>query len=144
MPPRDSKSSGVTIRCKGTEAVHRLVAATRDFCERAALEAGVAARLAIIAEELVANLVEHGDVGEAGSVELELVRDGAAILLRLGDDGPPFDPRGVSPGEAIPERGGGAGLDLVRAWAEIVDYRSDRGWNRLELRMPLQSGSPLI
>ena len=32
-----------------------------------------------------------------------------------------------------PDRGGGAGLELVRAWSQIADYRRRRGRNRVVL-----------
>jgi len=137
MGSGDSKSSSVTIRCKGGEAIGITVAAAQRFSAAEALGAPAVAHLAIIVEELVTNLVEHGGAGDRVEIELTLVREGSAVLIGLGDDGPAFDPRGVAPQDAIPERGGGTGLDLVRAWAEIVDYRWDRGWNRLDVRMPL-------
>jgi hypothetical protein len=36
-----------------------------------------------------------------------------------------------------PDRGGGAGIGLVRAWAQFVDYRITEQGNRLELLLPL-------
>lgn len=133
MVSRDSKSPSVTIRCTGADAVATMVAAARSFGLDQALEIDRVARLAIIVEELAFNLVDHGGADE---VELVLSHDGTAVEIMLRDSGPPFDPRAAQTGEAIPERGGGAGIDLVRAWAEILDYRSDGGWNHLNLRMP--------
>lgn len=138
MSARDSNSASVTIRCKGETAVHESVEAARLFGIDARLDAADAARLAIIVEELVANLVEHGDAATAGPVELSLAWEaGGPISLVLVDGGAPFDPRGADAGAAIPDRGGGAGLNLVRAWATIVDYRSAGGRNRLELSIPV-------
>lgn len=135
MSARDSKSLSVTIRCNGAEAVEASLSATRAFGLDHALHIDRAARLAILVEELVINLVEHGGVDAAGEIELTLALDNDAIEIVLADTGAPFDLREAAPGEVIPERGGGAGLDLIRAWAEIVDYRSADGWNRLRLRM---------
>lgn len=135
MGSGDSKSASVTILCKGNEAVHRMVGAAQKFGIDRALELNHAARLAILVEELVYNLVEHGDVGEDGLIELVLTHDDGAVGISLSDSGVPFDPRGAQSGAAVPERGGGAGIDLVRAWADIVDYESNRGRNRLRLKM---------
>lgn len=135
MGARDSKSLSVTIRCDGAEAVGASAAAARAFALDHALPVDRAARLAILVEELVLNLVEHGGVDAAGEIELALSLEDGAIEILLADTGAPFDLREAAPGGAIPERGGGAGLDLVRAWAEIVDYRSADGWNHLRLRM---------
>ncbi|KKC25326.1 ATP-binding protein [Sphingomonas sp. SRS2] len=137
MVSRDSKSLSVTIRCNGADAVGVTVAAAQAFGLDRALDIDRAARLAIIVEELVFNLADHGGLDAQGEVELVLTHEGPAIAILLSDNGAAFDPRGAPSEEAIPERGGGAGLDLVRAWAEILDYRSDGGWNRLGLRMPL-------
>jgi serine/threonine-protein kinase RsbW len=38
-------------------------------------------------------------------------------------------------GATIRHRGGGAGIDLIKAWAEIIDYGSRNGQNRLLLKM---------
>jgi serine/threonine-protein kinase RsbW len=135
MGSRDSKSASVTIQCKGTDAVHQMVEAAQAFGIDRALEVGHAARLSIIVEELVYNLVEHGGIGDDGLIELVLTHDDGVVGIALSDSGLAFDLRDAESGEAIPERGGGAGIDLVRAWAEIVDYGSDAGRNRLLLKM---------
>ena len=137
MMSGDSNSMSVTIRCNGDGAVHALVDGVQTFCLDTGLKPGHAARLLIVVEELVTNLVEHGGIGAGGTIELAVRQEEAAILITLGDDGPPFDPRGSVAGEAVPDRGGGAGIELVRAWAEMLGYVSAEGWNRLELRMAL-------
>lgn len=135
MSARDSKSPSVTIRCNGAEAVVASAVAARAFGIDHALHVDQAARLAIIVEELVLNLVEHGGVDAEGLIELTMSLEDGEIEILLADTGTPFDLREATPGAVIPERGGGAGLDLVRAWAEILDYRSADGWNRLQLRI---------
>ena len=135
MGSSDSKSPSVTICCNGLDAIHRMVEATQDFAVQCALEAGHAARLAIVVEELVTNLVEHGGIGEEGLIELVLAHEGGVVQIMLSDTGHVFDPRGAQSDDEVPERGGGAGIDLVRAWTEIVDYGPDAGRNRLRLKM---------
>lgn len=134
MAPSESKSDPVTIGCKAADAVRVLSAITHRFIADRAIATDPAAKLAIIVEELVTNLVEHGRSGE---VELTLAQDGNTILIALADDGPAFDPRDTISGDVVPERGGGAGINLVRAWADIMDYRSADGWNRLSLQLKL-------
>lgn len=112
-----------------------MVTGAQNFGELCRLDAGHAARLAIMIEELVTNLVEHGGIGEHGVVELILTQEDGVIAIALSDTGVAFDLRATESDEDIPERGGGAGIDLVRAWAEIVDYRSGNGENRLILKM---------
>ncbi len=137
MGARDSKSASVMILCTGGEAVHRMVGAAQAFGIDRALEVEHAARLSIIVEELVCNLVDHGGVGEADLIELVLTHDDGAVDIALSDCGIAFDLRHAESEEEIPERGGGAGIDMVRAWAEIVDYTSAAGRNRLLLKMSL-------
>jgi anti-sigma regulatory factor (Ser/Thr protein kinase) len=103
------------------------------------LEGRDAVRLAIIVEELVTNLYDHGGVLSDAIVELMLAREGDAVAIAIIDPGTTFDPRTVEAPEVPPERGGGAGLGLVNAWAEIIDYRSTEGRNRLDLRMLLST-----
>ena len=139
MGSRDSKSPPVRLCCSGADgAVHRLVEAAQGFAEIGRLSAGLAARLAIIVEELAANLIEHGGVGGDGEIELLLAHEADGVRIVLSDSGAAFDLRTAPSEEAIPERGGGAGIDLVRAWTEIVDYHSEPGRNRLELRLPVR------
>lgn len=135
MVSRDSKSASVTIRCSGGDAVHLMVEAAQEFCLERALESGQGARLVIIVEELVTNLVEHGEIAEDELIELVLTQEDGAIGIALSDTGIAYDPRADDADADIPERGGGAGIDLIKAWAEIVDYESRNGRNRLLLKM---------
>jgi len=94
-------------------------------------------RLAIMIEELLANLFEHGRTGPESVIVLRLARHPDHVQLVLEDGGPAFDPAGADPDTPIPDRGGGAGLALVRAWAAQLSYDSGAELNRLELRYSL-------
>lgn len=135
MVSRDSKSASVIIRCKGAEAIHVMVEAAQAFCldREMALEQG--ARLVIVVEELVTNLVEHGGVAEESMIELVLTQEQGAIGITLSDSGVAYDPRHHDSEAAMPDRGGGVGIDLIKAWTEIIDYGSHDGQNRLLLKM---------
>ncbi|MES2496813.1 MAG: ATP-binding protein [Pseudomonadota bacterium] len=138
MGYRDSYSASVTIRCNGEAAIHSCVEAAGSFCAEAGIEGAPAARLAIIIEELVTNIADHGGMAVGEMVELTLRRaEGGPVSVVLSDAGIPFDPRGAPADEAIPDRGGGAGLNLVRSWAILRDYRRESGRNRLELELPV-------
>ncbi|WP_373487089.1 ATP-binding protein [Blastomonas sp.] len=120
----------------GPESVHQAVNTAHLFSQRNDLAASVAARLAILIEEAVTNIYEHGAAGADMSGDLSLSGDDQTIDIVISDSGTAFDPR--SSGEIdLPnmERGGGVGLAMIRAWAEIVDYRRDQGMNCLSLRM---------
>lgn len=108
--------------------------AAAAFADDSALSPGMAARLTITVEELVANVLHHGGACE---IALELADRGTAIAMSLTDDGLAFDPREAEESE-LPdaETGGGIGLSLVKAWSRIEDYASAGGRNRLELSLP--------
>lgn len=92
------------------------------------------ARLAIIVEEIVANVVEHGDCPPGSELVLMIAKDGDRIEVSVEDGGTAFDPRShVSEATMPPPRGGGAGLALVTHWAKTIDYSRVDGRNRLKL-----------
>jgi anti-sigma regulatory factor (Ser/Thr protein kinase) len=108
--------------------VSSALTAVRDFAAAAGLaQCDV---LAIIVEELVCNLVDYGArPGEMIELALALGADG--IRLRLSDNCTPFDPRIDTRSDLPPERGGGAGLAMVRAWSTIEAYERVGGRNTL-------------
>lgn len=117
-------------------AVMQAVAAARHFAIAAALPAESAARLAIIVEEIVANLVDHADLPADAQLELGLAQGDDRVAIMLRDPAVPFDPRQPAAHSGpIPERGGGAGLALVRAFASIDRYDRDGDCNVLHLSL---------
>lgn len=109
------------------------------FAGQVALDAAMTRRLAIVAEELLVNLLEHAIPTSASgeiAVSLRLEWREDTLFLALEDDSVRFDPRRVTLLE-LPNavRGGGVGLALVKAFATIDDYASADGRNCLTLRM---------
>ncbi|ONG47422.1 hypothetical protein BKE38_23645 [Pseudoroseomonas deserti] len=115
------------------EAVPELLDRLEAFAEEAELSPGVAHRLALVAEELVANVAMHG-VG-ASFVEVALRQAEGALLLDIVDDGPEFDPLAEAAPDTeagIEEREiGGLGIHFVRKMVRSLDYRRQDGCNRL-------------
>jgi serine/threonine-protein kinase RsbW len=137
MASRESQADRQRIDITGPTALGDAIAATRRYARDQALGDLDQARLCIIVEELITNLCEHGVCDFDHEIGLELVRLDSGVGLVIEDNGAPFDPR-LAPGEAdVPARGGGAGLMLVRAWAQIVGYETSNGRNRLELHLSL-------
>ena len=120
----------------GPGAAGEAIACANAFAESVGLSDDATARLAIIVEELVLNLVDHG-AGIGGQlIGLELRHTEGTVTLVLTDLGEPFDPREAADiGDLPPDRGGGAGLAMIRAWATIDDYRRDGEHNRLALTL---------
>ena len=119
----------------GPNAVSQGLAATRAFvtAEELGDQGDV---LAIIVEELLFNLIDHGDAPPGDPIALRLARVAEGIRLVLESGGTPFDPREAQADRPMPERGGGAGLALVRVWARIEASESSGGRNRLQLLIP--------
>ena len=125
----------MTVRLAvGPGTVTRALSAARTFAGTAGLGADASDRLAVIVEEWVANIVEHGRPAPHSLVTLRLEIAGQGVRLTFSDAGVAFDPREAADTGPNLERGGGAGLALVAAWTEVEDYRRARGRNRLTLR----------
>jgi len=141
MSPRESDLDRMTRRLHGPEAVSLASDAAREFGSAQWLAADELARLCIVIEELVANLYEHGGVAEQDEVELSLISESEGVRVVIVDPGVPFDPWEMPERPEVPDRGGGAGIGIIRAWAQFIDYKvTDRG-NRLELLLPLHWGA---
>lgn len=118
----------------GPGAVARAIAFARRFADASGLNADAADRLAVVVEEWAANIVEHGRAVAGSRIVLRLERSGSGVRLTFTDAGVAFDPRTVTDDGPNLERGGGAGIALIRAWCEIESYARRRGRNRLVLR----------
>jgi len=137
MPSRESQTHPQRIEVAGPTALGDAVAATRRYAAEQGLGDRDQARLCIVVEELITNLCEHG-VGDVDcEIALEFRREPSAVGLVIEDNGVSFDPRTASAPAAVPTRGGGAGISLVKSWSEIVAYETIEGRNRLELNLKL-------
>jgi len=125
----------VTVRASADAAgVVRAIRAARAFAAACALGETATDRLCVVVEEWLSNVVEHGEPAPGSRLMMHIARGAAGLTLTLTDAGQPFDPRATPAFEGPnPDRGGGAGLELVRAWAQIADYRHSRGRNRVVL-----------
>jgi serine/threonine-protein kinase RsbW len=137
METSESGPDGMALVLQGSDAVTEASEAARSFGEAQWLSEDESARLCIIVEELVANLYDHGGLTRDHQVKLSFSSEPGGVRIVIIDPGPPFDPRSAPPESKRPERGGGAGIDMVRAWAEFVDYAVGDQGNRLELLLPV-------
>ena len=95
-------------------------------------------------DESVTNIIKHGYRGADGIVEVELQAAPGALVVRLRDHAPPFDPTVVPrpdldlPLERRPP--GGMGVHLTRELTDEVRHGSPDGWgNELTLIKRLES-----
>ncbi len=136
MTARESQLDPMTRRLTGSHAVRDACDAAREFATALWLGDDELARLCIVVEEWVANLYDHGGLTPSDAVELCLASDPEGVKVIITDPGNPFDPRDLPCRVELPDRGGGAGIGIMRAWANLVTYQRTEGGNRLELLLP--------
>ena len=125
--------------------VPRLVDRLEDYAGKAGLPPRAAHRLAVVCEELAANVAGHGAAGPGGAsyVAVALRRQGSALHVLVEDDGPPFDPIGhAAPDTEAPldaREAGGLGVHLVRTLARDLRYESSSPLNRLRFVIDVEA-----
>jgi serine/threonine-protein kinase RsbW len=132
-----ARDSPAELRFRGSDALDAALKRTFSTLDTLRLPPAHRDRLAIIVEELLANLFEHGRITPDSAIVLRVTCFEDHVQLVLEDGGIAFDPTSGRTDAPIPERGGGAGLALVRAWAEQLSYSAGPTVNRLELRYSL-------
>jgi serine/threonine-protein kinase RsbW len=113
------------------------MALARGFARHAGLDAPAADHLAVVVEEWIANVVEHGCAQAGTRITLRLRLAEAVVRVSVSDAGRPFDPRTAVFLMPNPDRGGGAGLALIASLCRIASYARRAGRNRLVLELPL-------
>ena len=97
------------------------------------------ARLMVVLEELLTNLVKYGyDAGAPrGTAHVGLAIERGLLAIDFEDDGRPFDPLGRAVDhldKAVEDRPvGGLGLHLIRSMAQDASYSRQAGRNHLRL-----------
>ena len=137
MDARESNSSESTSTMSGEHVVKDALRMTHDFGAAQSLSDKDLARLCVVVEELFANLYDHGGLTADHPVTLTLRREPRGVRVLMIDPAAPFDPRSAPNSDHPPERGGGAGIAIVRAWTEFIDYSATGEGNRLELLLPI-------
>ena len=122
------------------------LARARQFVEetgaRLGLPRAVTEPLTLAVDESLSNIVQHGYQDKVGTVELEMERTENVVVVRLRDQGPPFDPtRLPDPDITLPLNQrpvGGLGVYLTRRSVDSVAYeRTAAGDNQLTLTKKL-------
>ena len=104
-----------------------------------------AMQLELVVDELFTNIVHYGypaDQRSHGEVDLQVSKDGEQLIIRLSDNGRPFDPTDIPPPNIhadIEEREiGGLGMHIVREAVDHMDYNHDDGRNNLVLTISIK------
>jgi serine/threonine-protein kinase RsbW len=147
-PPASEGELKLAIKNELSE-LDGLNAALAQFLDDHAVphKAAYAVNLAI--DELVVNVMRYAYVDDdTHSIEIQLVIEGDQVILRIVDDGRPFDPRrGPSLDLHAEDREvGGLGLILVLDMVDRLKYRRVDEKNWVEVRVHLiaedESGDP--
>lgn len=118
------------------------LAEIRRFVEETASALGVAPAVIpgviLAVDEAVTNIIVHGYQGQGGAVEIEVSREGDALVIRLRDEAAPFDPTSVPPPDlTLPleqRTPGGLGIHLIRQIMDEITHRvTPQGGNELTL-----------
>lgn len=138
MTSGESELDRMTRRFKGPKAVVDACEAAREFGASQWLEDDELARLCILIEEWIANLYDHGGLSLEDEIILAIACEPAGLRITIRDPGKPFDPRNIPAHLERFERGGGAGIGIMRAWAEFAGYAATPDGNQLEMLMPVR------
>jgi serine/threonine-protein kinase RsbW len=121
------------------ESVSALLDALEAYAEAAGLPPGIGARLALVAEEVAANVAMHAK--GATFFEMRVTPAHGALNLAIEDDGPEYDPlsRATPDTTATLEdrHVGGLGVHLVRQLTQGAAYQRSEGRNRLMCSLAL-------
>lgn len=114
-----------------------LTAAIDAVLETNAVAREVRDDVRLIAEEIVANAIEHGGSNAQTEIIVEIEKKADQLLIEFRDCGQAFDPLAVEPPELdadIEDRAiGGLGLHLVRELAESLTYAREDPYNVLRV-----------
>lgn len=125
------------------EAIATIDELARTAAQQLHLAPSVRTRLRLVVEELLTNVLMHGDPPADGIVRLALSRpDETTLMLQWADPGRPFDPRNDLPAdsrdaELEDRRVGGLGWPLILGYCRIQAYSRSDDQNRLTLVMAL-------
>ncbi len=128
---------GIENRLSELENLNALLA---DFLNEHGVRGRPAYAVNLAIDELVVNVIRYAYVDEDTHViDIEVVIEGTQIILRIVDDGRPFDPRtGPSLDLHAEEREvGGLGLILVLDMVDVLKYQRVEETNCVEVRVHL-------
>jgi anti-sigma regulatory factor (Ser/Thr protein kinase) len=124
--------------CSELTTIHAVLAKLK---KRWNLTRRIIAELNLILDELVSNIIEHGNCDKEIEITIRLIKKENRITIILTDTGPPFDPTITPiPDISLPleERTcGGLGIHLVRKFSDGCSYRRTGNKNVLTLKKHL-------
>ena len=96
------------------------------------------AEINLVLEEIIANIIAHGDCTRPHPIKITLAREGQELTMTVADEGPSFDPTiCAAPDITLPlqdRKTGGLGLHLVRTFCQGCSYTRKNNSNILILK----------
>ena len=118
----------------------RITAAVEELGEREQWPPALVFKIHLALEELVVNVMTHGQHEKMHDIRVTLTSDDEAVSLEMMDDGLPFDPLNDAPepdltGQIEDRRVGGLGVFLVLDMADEVNYAREHGKNCFSMKV---------
>lgn len=114
------------------DEVIRVSEEVRSFCMERGAQKGHATMLALFVEEMAGNTILHGyPEGKNGNVDLRFVYHNDSGVIRLRDDGKPFDPVLWLEKNSSDDPVSGLGIRVVTGLARSVNYMAAMEMNNL-------------
>lgn len=125
----------IAAESKNLSEIRRFV---KETASALGVDPAVIPGVILAVDEAVSNTINHGYQGQGGAVEIELHRKGDALVIRIRDEAPPFDPTNVPPPDltlSLEQRTpGGLGIYLIRQAMDEMTHRvTPQGGNELTL-----------
>lgn len=140
-PAARKNNSGRTLAlASNLSDLPRITPFLSEAAERYAFAAGRIHDLSLVLEEIVVNIISYAYEDASGhEIIVDLEKENGKLIVRIYDDGKPFDPLQVPPPDLdvpLEKRPiGGLGVHIVRSLTESADYQRQNGWNVLTLRV---------
>jgi serine/threonine-protein kinase RsbW len=102
------------------------------------LDPATVPKVILAVDEAVSNIIIHGYQCQGGAVEIEVGQERDALVIRIRDEAPPFDPTIVpAPDVTLPLKKripGGLGIHLIKQIMDEMTHRvTPQGGNELTL-----------
>ena len=144
MPLPADRRAAWHLKIAGTvEAIGPANRSLGQFLEEQGVASEVVFSATLVLEEVVTNIAKYSYETEGvREIDLEARLEAGSVVIRVVDDGRPFDPRAAPPPDRdVPPEDrpvGGLGIDLVRNLTERIDYERADGRNVLTLFLSLE------
>ena len=132
---KTSASLRIAAELKNLSEIRRFI---KETASALGVDPATIHNVPLAVDEAVTNIIVHGYQCQGGAIEIEVEREGDALVIRIRDDAPPFDPAVIPPPDlTLPlaqRTPGGLGIYLIRQVMDEMTHRATpQGGNELIL-----------